>query len=359
MVGLKFILSLGLISLCGVARAEAVWRADTSAPQFCLQNFNAYGPIYASNVQERTERWTAELQIKPACEVVQLQEVWNEGHINQVDAALRSRYTMSSPNRKARIGLMSLFKGHIRSEETYSFKVNNEGGLLDGVRKMFNVKKAFHIVTADIPGAGEDFYFLNTHLHPSSQAVRLTQVLDLLNWRLKNQNRKLIVSGDFNASFDKLEHEFVLSTLMVKDSLQQVLGSYPADMCTYCHRNPLSWMNDDHVFDYVFYSNVGESATVLNPIDGRINMKGTERRPLSDHFGVRIQFSLVQPQTAMDFLTLELQKKKTVQVLLQASEVLKREKGNEFAPYKKQIKNLVTQLNENQGPFAEYFAKSF
>lgn len=358
-MGLKLILSLGIIGvLSGTASAEAVWQTDDHSPRFCLQNFNAYGPIYASNVGERTERWTAELQAKPACDIVQLQEVWNEGHINQVDSALRSKYSLSSPNRKARIGLMSLFKGTIRKEETYSFKVNNEGGFIDGVRKVFNVKKAFHIVTANVPGMDEDIYFLNTHLHPSSQAVRLTQILDLLNWRLKNQNRKLIVSGDFNASFDKLEHAFVESTLRVTDSLEQVLGKYRADVCTYCHKNPLSWMNDDHVFDYVFYSNVGEEKSVLKAIDGRINLKGTERRPLSDHYGLRIEFSLQEPELPVDFLTIELERQKAVQVLLQANEVLKREKGSEFSPYKKQIKELVAQLRNNQGVFADYFAKS-
>lgn len=348
-----------LLSFAGAfAHAEPVWQSDDSAPQFCLQNFNAYGPMYALNVKARTERWTAELQAKPACAVVHLQEVWNTSHIKMVEHELSDLYRVSSPNRQARIGIMSLFKGDILKTETFSFRVNNEGGLLDGVREAFNVKKAFHVVTARVDNLGEDIYFINTHLHPMSSSVRLTQLIDLLNWRLQNQNHKMILSGDFNATFNTLEHTFVTSLLQVGDSLEIAEGGYRPGICTYCKDNRLGWLSDDRVLDYVFFSNVGSAETELKVVNGKVNLRGTPKNPLSDHYGLRIEFVLAPKNPQVDFLTQELRRQKAMNVLTQAAKILSHEKGDEFAPYKKELLQLVKQLESHQGVFADYFAKS-
>ena len=74
--------------------------------------------MYALNVKARMEKWTAELQAKPACAVVHLQEVWNKSHINMVENELSHLYRVTTPNRQARIGIMSLFKGDVRHKET-------------------------------------------------------------------------------------------------------------------------------------------------------------------------------------------------------------------------------------------------
>ena len=155
---------------------------------FCMQNFNAYGPVYAPSVVSRTARMNYEVLQMPQCDVVQLQEVWNKGQIDQVTEDLSSSYHISAPNRAQKIGVMSLFQGLIQKTETHLFKVNSDGGFLDGARETFNVKKAFHVVKADLPRLSESMYFMNAHLHPTSQAVRLTQILDLLDWRLQNQD---------------------------------------------------------------------------------------------------------------------------------------------------------------------------
>jgi endonuclease/exonuclease/phosphatase family metal-dependent hydrolase len=357
-VVIQWVLSLFLVFAGTLVHAEPAWQADHSAPQFCLQNFNAYGPMYALNVFSRTEKWTAELQAKPACEVVHLQEVWRPNHINRVEHALSDRYRISSPNREARIGIMSLFKGEVRQTQTFSFNVNNEGGLLDGIREVFNVKKAFHVVTARVESLDEDMYFINTHLHPTSSSVRITQLIDLLNWRLQNQSHKMILSGDFNANFDTLEHTFVTSLLQVGDSLDLALGGYTSGTCTYCKENRLGWLSDDRVFDYVFFSNVGSATSELKVVDGKVNLRGTTKNPLSDHYGLRIQFALEPKPASIDFLTQELRRQKAINVLANAAKILREEKGAEFAPYKKELLFLVSQLQNHQGIFADYFSKS-
>jgi len=357
-VAIRSVLTFLFLFAGTLVHAEPAWQADNSAPQFCVQNFNAYGPMYAMNVVSRTEKWTAELQAKPACAVVHLQEVWNQKHIKMVEHELSDRYRISSPNRQARIGIMSLFKGDVGHTETYSFHVNNEGGLLDGIRDVFNVKKAFHVVTARVDSLDEDIFFINTHLHPTSSSVRITQLIDLLNWRLQNQTHKMILSGDFNATFDTLEHTFVTSLLQVGDSLDLALGGYKPGVCTYCKENRLGWLSDDRVFDYVFFSNVGSTSSELKVIDGRVNLRGTAKNPLSDHYGLRIQFVLEPKTMTLDFLTQEMRRQKAVDVLTKAAHILKSEKGAEFAPYKKELLQLVSQLQNHQGIFADYFAKS-
>lgn len=353
----SLILFIGVFSAT-LVHAEPAWQADYSAPQFCVQNFNAYGPMYARDVESRTVRWTAELQQKPACEVVHLQEVWSHSHIRLVESELSNRYSISAPNLQARIGIMSLFKGDIRKTDTYSFHVNNEGGLLDGIREAFDVKKAFHVVTARVDSLDEDIYFINTHLHPMSTSVRITQLIDLLNWRLQNQDHKMILSGDFNATFGTLEHTFVTSLLQVGDSLDLALGGYKPGVCTYCKENRLGWLPDDRVLDYVFFSNVSSTNTELKVIDGNVNLRGTPKNPLSDHYGLRIQFVLEPKMMALDFLTQELRRQKAMDVLTNAAQILNAEKGAEFEPYKKELLSLVNQLENHQGIFADYFYKS-
>lgn len=355
---LKFFTTLLVLAVAGFAQAEPVWQSDDSDPQFCVQNFNAYGPMYALNVKARTEKWAAELQRKPACAVVHLQEVWNKDHINMVEGELSHLYRVTTPNREARIGIMSLFRGDVRNKETYSFHVNNEGGILDTIRDTFDVKKAFHVVTARLDNLDEEMYFINTHLHPMSSSVRLTQLIDLLNWRLQNQSHKMILSGDFNATFDTLEHDFVTSLLQVGDSLEIASGGYRKGDCTYCKENRLGWLSDDRVFDYVFFSNVGSTETELKVVSGDVNMRGTLKNPLSDHYGVRIEFVLAPKNPQMDFLTQELRRQKAMTILTRAAKVLSAEKGEEFAPYKKELLQLVQQLENHQGIFADYFYKS-
>lgn len=352
------ILVLGTLFFSVTGRAEMYWQADPRPPRFCLQNFNAYGPIYASKVEERTELMTGFLQGIPKCEVVHLQEVWNDSHIDQIEKSLSRQYNISSPNRDAKIGVMSLFMGDIKGRQTVDFAVNNEGGILDTVRGAFNVKKAYHVVRASFYEMAEDFFFMNTHLHPTSQAVRLTQALDLLQWRLKNQDEKLILSGDFNADIDSVERKFLMLTLGARDAMEQSLGgSYPQWYCTYCAGNPLGWMLSNHTFDYIFFSNVGKSETSLKVLDGQVNMRGTPRKPWSDHYGVRVEFSLESEKSVVAAEVLEARRRQALEVFAVAEQILKQQKETEFQPYLRLLQDLSNQLKSRSGTFNTYFEK--
>lgn len=346
---------MGALFFSASVWAEPTVQPDERSPRFCIQNFNAYGPVYARDLKERTDLMTGYLQSMPRCDVVHLQEVWNKAHIDQVEMNLKSLYNMSAPNKEARIGLMSLFTADIKGSQTVPFNVNNEGGVLDSVRDALNVKKAYHVVRAQFYGVPEDFFFMNTHLHPKSKAVRLTQILDILQWRLKNQQLKLVLSGDFNADIDSFERKFLMGALGVRDSMEDYLGKYPQGFCTYCSENSLGWMLTDHTFDYIFFSNVGKASTRLKVLEGQVNMQEILKKRLSDHYGVRVEFSLEDSQGKLSKAQFEHRRSNVLKMLSEADKVLMREKGSEFRPYRTLVKSLSEQLNSRSGVYNAYF----
>lgn len=352
------ILLILLVCLSRAVQAEQYWTADSRPPQFCIQNFNAYGPIYASNIEERSEMISSFLQWIPKCEVVHLQEVWNDGQIDIFERNLSRQYNISSPNRQAKIGLMSFFMADVKNQKTFDFVINHEGGVLDTVRSTFNVKKAFHVVRSRFFGIEEDFYFVNTHLHPTSAAVRMTQILDILRWRLANQDAKLVLSGDFNADISSIERQMVMLTLGVQDSMAEFFGgTYPAGYCTYCTGNPLGWTLTSYTFDYVFFSNVGQARTTLKVENGQVNMQGTPRKPWSDHFGVRVNFSVVPEVRTVDENIVNQRRDQTIRMLTEIQVYLKKQEPLEFVAYVSTVEDMIKQLKTRSGGFNQYFEK--
>jgi len=266
-----------------------------TASGFCLQHFNTYGPAYATQTQERFELFTQELihpknPTQSPCEAIHLQEVWNSPEINLVFDNMAPSYNIYAPNRDLRIGLMGLFKQKISSQSVYAFQVNNEDGILDRFREFFGVQKGFAVVTSTVPESNQEIDFVNTHLHPSSQAVRIAQILELTQWRSQHRERPMILSGDFNFKVDSLERVLVLYAMGVFDSFELVHQKYPGDFCTYCTANPRGWLNEDAIFDYVFVSQSGGQSQYPWPTQISINLKGIEDFTYSDHYGLIADF---------------------------------------------------------------------
>ncbi|MFM6927515.1 MAG: endonuclease/exonuclease/phosphatase family protein [Bdellovibrio sp.] len=354
----------GLLTVLGFSWMSFSARAEGGAviipepAQFCMQTYNAYGPLYAPATRERMS-WIGALLIgMPRCSVIQLQEVWNNSNIDQIENSFKHQYSVSSPNRGQRIGVMSIFDSDIKSTETVTFKVNSEGGLLDKIRKALDVKKAFHVVRTELFAMNEEFYFINVHLHPNSQAVRLTQILDMLNWRLQHQDLKVLMSGDFNADESSFDREFMMATMGLHDTFQESLGGrYPDSLCTYCANNPHSWRLDNHVLDYIFVSNIGGADTHLKVQRGEINMRGPLREPLSDHYGVRVYFTLESGQKLLLQDQQGAQRNAMMAMLDHAVSVFSAQKAPEFAPYGQKAKALKQQLLDKQGDFNAYLEK--
>jgi endonuclease/exonuclease/phosphatase family metal-dependent hydrolase len=349
---------LGTMAIASLAWGQPALTADTRGPSFCMQNFNAYGPLYAPETEERMNWIGSLLQEAPRCSVIHLQEVWSESNIDQIESSLSRKYSISSPNRESRIGVMSLFDGEITGTYTQNFNVNNEGGILDGIREALNVKKAFHIVRTQLFDMGEQFYFINTHLHPTSQAVRLTQIIDILEWRLYNQDLKFFLSGDFNADENSLERDFIMTALGSHDSLQDAYGGeYPAGLCTYCNSNPHSWLLESKILDYIFVSNIGGNETHLKSREGEVNMRGPLAEPLSDHYGIRVYFELQQGREANSAEQLAARQKALLSTLTKVYRILSQEEEPAFAPYAARVKELKRQILQGSGEFDQYTKK--
>lgn len=304
---------------------------------FCLQNFNLYGPVYALDIELRT-RATAStlLREKSPCHLIQFQEVWNQGHIAQVHQLFNPHYLIDSPNRRSRIGLMTLSRWPLLSSETEFFRLNDEGGVLDSLRSLANVRKAFHINEVRIPSEDpawpdEVVYLINTHLHPTSQALRIAQIVDLAMWRLQNRDKKMLLTGDFNAHHDSLEHQLVQDLLAVQDSAEVFFGTYPKEFCTYCRANPRSWKFSDEVLDYVWFSNQGGSPRQLKVTQVEQNLKGVGKFTLSDHYGVRVHFAWENQEHW------KLPKKESTKALIDsallAAQVLQETRNTDFRSY--------------------------
>lgn len=321
---------------------------------FCLQSFNGYGPAYATNTYNRTVAFTKEIAQEPRCSLVNLQEVWNKSQIDLVDRQLQAFYEVLAPNREQRIGLMTMISGQVLEQKLYLFKLNNEDGLLDSFRELFGVRKAFHVSLLRISGEAETLYLVNTHLHPSSQPVRLAQIMDIFEWRLQHPDNKVILSGDFNSEVSSLERVFMMYLLGAHDAMAEVLGQYPKDFCTYCDTNPRSWLSGKHVFDYVFYSNISLTSSDLVAVDGQINLMGNKEDVYSDHYGLRVEFAW---QKSQEISEEELGQRISyfLKVIDVADKALKTSGNKKFNPYRQRLSDLRLQLLNQQGLFWDYF----
>ena len=175
----------------------------------CLVTFNTYGPIYASNVRGRSLRIIEDVKKGFNCEVLHFQEAWNPNQIDIFENGLKNQFKIYSPNRQDRIGLMSFSKNAWADEKTFSFRANYDVDILDDIRRIVNSKKAFSVLSNALP----ETLTVNTHLHPSSERVRILQMIDLLNWRVQNSSLQMILTGDFNMDPYSFEYRFLKKIL--------------------------------------------------------------------------------------------------------------------------------------------------
>ena len=318
----------------------------------CLLTFNTYGPIYASNVQGRSLRLVADIKKDNACDLIHFQEAWNTNQINIFELGLKSQYQVYSPNRQYRIGLMNFSKQPWSSAKVYTYRANFDGHLLDDLRKIVNAKKAFSVLEDALPGT----FSVNTHLHPSSDQVRILQILDLLNWRVQHSSKPMILTGDFNSDPSSFEHTFAMKILNLDDAMLAVNGEYPKDFCSYCANNHLGWLNDDHTFDYVFFSHLGANENGWIPQDIHLALTGNGE-PLSDHYGLKVNFNW--GQGAVSQIDPEKSKQEMLELVDAATSRIISFSPAQKLGYITLIHRLRSDIQSGQGLYGEYFAQIF
>lgn len=318
---------------------------------FCLQSFNAFGPLYATETEDRFSAFLNELNSEK-CDIIQLQEVWSPKQVSWVEDALSGQYRSFSPNKKSRIGIMSLSFQDITPVHLQKFRVNNSGGLFDNIRELANIKKAFAVAKTKVSNSNEEIYVLNTHLHHMDTPIRLSQLLEILDWRLKNQELKIVMNGDFNANPGSIEIRFIEHVLKMKDSFITLKGKYPEDFCTYCADNPRAFGKGNHVFDYIFYSNFSSKHpnTDLYPIYTERNLMGKDSWSYSDHYGMKAKFYLETAKAVKenDFIS----RNQALKTLMEVEEIFIAEKKSIFNKELDYIRSLKQHLVDNPTLFA-------
>lgn len=271
--------------------ASQTWAADRGT--FCLQTFNVYGPAYATNVSYRLQR-LADTLLRDPCDAYQFQEFWRSGQFDDFQAEMKpARLAMTFADRvrgdQAMVGLATGFSGSVAKAASELYRVNNEDGFLDWIRNLTGVQKGILAQEVRLDHTQDRILFVNTHTHPNSQEIRLSQMVQLVEFVLFRYpgatEMPLVLSGDFNAKPDSLEIRLVRAVLLLNDAyLDSHNGNY-GDACTYCKDNPLSWDDNDRVIDFALYRS--GPATELFAERSAINLQGDPNDSLSDHYGLR------------------------------------------------------------------------
>ena len=268
-------------------------------PNLKVQTFNAYGPIYAREVSSRTMGLVKVLESQ-SIDVIGFQEVWNDDHFQDLKTGLNVPaqhgswidFDIDSFHRN---GLKMLTQGEILRWESFPYPINKDG-ILDEVRDLFGVIKSIGMAWINHREVG-NILVVNTHTHPMSVEIRLSQIIflaDAVNRSLNGMDH-LIVMGDFNATPDSTEYQLLRSLLQLKDAYVEVHGSHK-DACTYCKSNTYYWGGGNRTIDFIFYRSLGPKELKITKAD--INLKSFNNRPLSDHYGVYAEFSLMEQETA-------------------------------------------------------------
>ena len=159
-----------------------------------------------------------------------------------------------------------------------------------------------------------------------------------------NQATPLLWIGDFPAAISIL-----LKVLKLKDSVEEFWGKYPPNFCTYCSNNRLGWLWNDHVFDYVLFS----QELNLKVTDVQVDLQGTPSNPLSDHYGLRVDFDFSR---AVPSRNLEADREITIRSLDQVMRSIVREYTKASRIYN-ELGLWRQQLVNRDGTFWNYFSQ--
>lgn len=290
------IVAIGLLFCC---TWPSIVNADTDS--ICIQTFNAYGPAYSRDLEKRTVVVGEELSASP-CGIVQMQEVWSDTHHNWMMHALaESMFSLSSVRfdnfQRPQIGQSGLatFTTEILSSQSFApFQVNTDG-LMDNVRELLGVIKGIGSSMITIrQNEDQKIRLMNVHLHPTSQRVRIAQVVQLLEAFFKYYPSKdpLVITGDFNFQPASTEYNLLQSVTRLTDAYVATNGPYATDTCTYCENNVHHWPGHRGVLDYI-WSRRGQNHSVTHQ-KTFVNLYGLNGVTPSDHFGLRSHVHLIE-----------------------------------------------------------------
>jgi len=275
--------------------------AEAQIPHFnqslCVQTLNTYGMFYSDNLEKRHQQTLSFLR-QHDCDVVLLQEVWQDEHYKNLvqlsqDINMKSIY-FKKPYDDRKSGLVGLFKGRVQSSDIFYFPPAVESGL-GIINSWFTIiDKGFGIAQIRFPMERQDsFLVFNFHLNHISKVERVNQLLLYLKWILENSytDQAIIAGGDFNFEPSSLEFRVIKKLFRFEDPYEQ-LKKQPE--CTHlCEDGGYEFFNflvGEGIRDYIFFRS--SSQINFNTKDISAFPKNYNNTFLSDHFGLRATFQL-------------------------------------------------------------------
>lgn len=332
-------------------------KADSDT--ICVQTFNAYGPAYSRDLEKRTAALGDELRTSP-CGIVQMQEVWSDTHHNWVlDGLAQSMSSLSGVRfddvQRPQLGQSGLatFTTEILSGQSFvPFQVNTDG-LFDNVRELLGVIKGIgsSMITMR-QNEGQKIRLMNVHLHPTSQRVRIAQVVQLLDafFEYHPLQNPMVITGDFNFEPSSVEYNLLQSVTRLTDAYVANNGLYSKDICTYCESNVHHWPGHKGVLDYI-WSRRGQYHSVKH-LDTFINLHGVNGVTPSDHFGLRSDVQLVESSVeAVDPKTFHERRQEALRATYAAVRALDAQ-GSAYEPFystRRHLLKLAERLGQDIG----------
>jgi endonuclease/exonuclease/phosphatase family metal-dependent hydrolase len=254
-----------------------------------IQTFNCFGPAYAPRLVFRSKMLCDYLKANDPLDICFFQEVWKESHYKIIhklfykeQADLGEFYfdTLTPKNKKT--GMLVYYRGDLISSEYIPFSIN-ESNLLDKFRNKIGILKGIGHLELHRADLGS-LHVINIHTHPTSAAVRISQIVEIIAFVKSLKNANIIIAGDFNMEPSSVEYKLLLSSLAC-----EVVPTKPlvgGELSTYSRKNPYAIPGLHKLVDYIFLQsdNLVFSAA-------KINMQKHLGYHLSDHYGVYAEIS--------------------------------------------------------------------
>ncbi len=263
-----------------------------------IQTFNCFGPAYAPRLVFRTKLLCDYLRENDSLDIYLFQEVWKKSHYKIIHTLfhrhqdnLQELYfdTLSPKNKKT--GMLVYYKGDLISSEYRPFTIN-ESNILDVFRSKIGIQKGIGYLKLKRDDIAE-LHVLNIHTHPTSSAIRISQIVEIISFVKGLDGGHVIIGGDFNMEPYSIEYKLLLGSLSCEVVPNKSL--IEGDLTSYSRKNPYAVPGLHKLVDYIFL----KSDTFCFS-KALINMKKYQGYHLSDHYGVYAETSTKARQTKIE-----------------------------------------------------------
>ncbi len=254
-----------------------------------IQTFNCFGPAYAPRLVFRTKLLCDYLKESDPLDIYLFQEVWKDAHYKiihrlfyQGQDNLEEFYFDSLTTKNKKTGMLVYFRGELHTAEYRPFSIN-EANILDRFRSKIGIIKGIGYLKVYREDVG-DIHILNIHTHPTSSAIRISQIVEIIDFVKSLASGHILIGGDFNMEPSSIEYKLLLASISCE--VVPAKNLVKGDLTSYSRKNPYAIPGLHKLVDYIFLK-----SDTLSFSKAFINMKKYQGYHLSDHYGVFAEVS--------------------------------------------------------------------